>query len=157
MKEKSRTMYSTDGKGYWVKRVWSEQCEENILFSRQCQGVKGHEGDHWCYGEDGSYHYDVQGDLEPHDIAGGMTPPGHKSWISPVDKADDYYMSHYTDIEITDPDEIARLEAGEIEDGESINGPVKWDDIDEETAEKLKKRLADYDRCKKEEEEDDGC
>jgi hypothetical protein len=148
MSETERTLYSTDGEGHWVKRVWSKQCSESIMFSRRCQGVEGHEGNHWCYAEDGSYHYDVPGDLEPHDIAGGMTPPGHKSWISPVDKADDYYMGHYTDTEITDPDEIARLEADDVPEGASITGPVKWDELDEEDAAELKRRMEAYDRAK---------
>ena len=119
--------YYGDGEGNWGKRVWAEQCPETILFGYQCQGVKGHEGDHWSYGPDGSYHYDVQGELEPHDIAGGMIPPGHKTWISPVDKMEEHHRCHYEDSEVTDPDLIARLNRGEIEDGEALNQPVKFD------------------------------
>ena len=40
-----------------------------------------------------------------------------------------YYMSHFTDSEVTDPDEIARLEHGEMKDGESINRPVSPEEL----------------------------
>jgi len=121
--------YYGDGEGNWVMRVWAEQCPEPIMFSGKCQGVKGHEGDHWCYSEDGSYNYDVQGELEPHEIAGGITPPGHDSWISPVEMADKQYRCFHEDTEVTDPELIARLNRGEIEDGESLSQPISYENL----------------------------
>lgn len=142
----SNITYYGDGKGNWSKRVWADKCSENIWFTGECQGVEGHEGDHWCYSKDGSYNYGVRGDLEAHDIAGGSTPPGHKDWISPVDMADKYYMRFHEDTEVTDPELIARLNRGEIEDGESLDQPLNFDDLEEE----LKCRLDAYDENKEE-------
>lgn len=140
----SRTLYSSDGDGHWIKTVWEDQCGEAVFLRGKCQGVKGHEGDHWCYGPDGSYHSEVQGELEPHEIRGGSTPPGHESWISPVDKAADYYLTFYERTEVTDAKEIARLEAGNLGENESITQPVKWDELEEDVADELQRRLKNF-------------
>lgn len=146
------TMYSTDGKGNWTKRIWSEKCPEKFFLNHKCQGVKGHDGNHWCYGEDGSYFFGVPGELEPHDIRCGSTPPNNEDWINPVDKSNDYYMSNYTDVEVTDLSEIARLESGDVNDDESINGPIDWEELDEETSTELKRRIKAYDTAKQKKE-----
>ena len=123
--------YYTDGKGRWVKQEFAKQCKHKVVLSRRCQGVQGHEGDHWCYGTDGSYHWEVNDyrKIKSSDIAGGITPPENDGYISPIDKAKDYYMSNHTETEVTDAKTIARLEKGKIKDGESIDRPVDEKEI----------------------------
>jgi hypothetical protein len=96
-------------------------------------------GVHWCYGHDGSFKWENNRDdpeglraIEEDDVAAGSTPPDHKSYISPVDMVKHYYLSTHTDTEITDQEEIARLERDECEEGASINRPVdpeEWERI----------------------------
>ena len=51
-------LYSTDGKGHWGQaRNGKPQCPYKVLFNHQCQGAEGHQGDHWCYGPDGTHHW----------------------------------------------------------------------------------------------------
>lgn len=120
-----RITYYGDGQGNWSMRVWGIQCPEEILFSRKCQGVEGHAGDHWCYGGDGSYHYEVRPD-DPRrkENAAGMIPPGHKEWINPVEMMDKCYMGFYEDSVVTDPELIARLNSGHLEENESMDLPA---------------------------------
>ena len=120
------TTYYSDGEGGWVKRVWGEQCEEEV-FLDQCQGLKGHDGDHWHYSLDGSYYWSRQRD-DPRrgSAAAGMTPPGSKDWISPVDKAAEKYNEFYEDSDVIESELIERLERGELRDGETIIEPNIW-------------------------------
>jgi tRNA (cmo5U34)-methyltransferase len=141
--------YYGDGKGRWIKVVWATQCSEKIMMAGRCQGVEGQCGKEcWCYAEDGSYCYSVNGDLEPHEIAGGSIPPDHKDWIHPKKKQKDRYLSHRTETEVTDPDEIERLNRGEINDGESINKPLDMSELSDEMREDLEERLRSYDESK---------
>lgn len=123
-------MYSTDGKGYWIKRTWMDQCNHKVfLLGGKCQGAKGHKGVHWSYGGDGSYKYEInKNDPESMDergIAGGTIPPDHKTWISPKKMAKKYYLAHYEDTIITDKDIIDRLENDDPpEKDASVNRPV---------------------------------
>jgi tRNA (cmo5U34)-methyltransferase len=124
-------MFSTDGNGNWNKRVWKKQCPCKVFMADKCQGVEGHEGDHWCYRPDGSYAWDLQeakrkeiADKDLDEGVCGQIPPDHKDYISPVVKTKEFYLQFSEDTTITDPEEIARLEAGKIKDGESINRPV---------------------------------
>ena len=106
--------------GSWLRREWSRQCPfKELLYIHRCQGVEGHEGEHWCYRPDGSY-------VSMGGVSTGLslTPPGHPKWISPVDKAYLHYMSVYVDSEVTEPEEIARLNRGEHSDNESLDRPV---------------------------------
>ena len=58
-----------------------------------------------------------------------MTPPGHDSYRTPLEMQVHYYMTHFTDSEVIDPDEIARLERGEMKDGESIDRPISPEEL----------------------------
>lgn len=124
-------MLSTDGNGKWWRREWKLQCPESVFILDKCQGVKGHEGDHWCFTKSGSYSWSVNSDreLEGHEIAGGSTPPDHVEYWTPLAMQEYYYRTHFTDSEVTDPDEIARLERGEMKDGESIDRPVSPEEL----------------------------
>jgi len=120
MSDSLRTRYVSDGNGRWQKTVWQKQCPEDLILWGQCQGTLGHEGDHWAFRGNGSYCYHKP------EGGGGMIPPGHSSWVSPVDKVKDYHMNFCTVHEVTDPDEIAGLESGTIPDNSSIVLPYHW-------------------------------
>jgi len=115
--------FSTDGSGKWWKTEWKEQCPHKSLFGK-CQGVDGHKGVHWSYNEHGSFCYkDNEADSSENGCSGSI-PPDHKNYIAPLEMAKHYYMTHHTSKEINDLEVIARLERGELLDGESINRPV---------------------------------
>lgn len=137
----SNTLYSTDGEGYWSKREWAEQCPEEVFMSGKCQGVKGHKGVHWCYGEDGSFKWDDNDDDPTEKGAAGSIPPDHKTYRHPIDMQPLYWLSNYTDTEITDPELIAKLENDETEEGASITRPVDMDKLDPEFRAELERRL----------------
>lgn len=113
--------YQTNGNGRWwrTQRAW--RCLHVGLFFKesQCQGVLNHEGPHWCYDErgwfctfDGEYH--------------ANTPPDHQQYRGPEEMAEFAHWTHRPEpFEITDPDEIARLDAGDLEAGESSIGPFR--------------------------------
>lgn len=118
-------LFSTDGDGHWWRREWPLQCDQKVFLSGECQGVKGHDGVHWCYHPSGSFEWDKNEDnLHDDDVVAGSTPPDHKDYVSPIDMQDKYWLSHFVDSEVIDKDEIARLERGEMKDGESITGPA---------------------------------
>jgi len=74
-------IYSTDGKGHWIRREWVDQCPEDVFLAARCQGVKGHKGVHWCYKPDGSFAWDDNDDDPQEDGSSGSTPPGHKNGL----------------------------------------------------------------------------
>lgn len=113
-------MYSTDGEGYWIRREWAPQCEEKVFLTGRCQGVKGHEGVHWHYKPNGSFAWSDNEDDPQHEGCSGTVPPGHADYSSPVEMQHEYWLSHFTDQQVVDPDEIARLERGDLRDHESI-------------------------------------
>jgi lactoylglutathione lyase len=138
--DEPHVMLSTDGKGNWWRREWKRQCPEKVFILDRCQGVEGHEGDHWCFKKDGSFAWSRDKDHpEYKHAASGFTPPDHKDYRTPLEMQQQYYMSHYTDSEVTDPDKIARLEREETRDGESINRPCTPEEIEELGLDDLKK------------------
>ena len=57
--------------------------------------------------------------------APGSTPPGHKAYVSPAKMQKHYYMSHFTDAEVTDPAVVAMLEKDKTpEKDATIDRPV---------------------------------
>lgn len=103
----------SDGKWWRTQRAW--RCCEEVMFSGQCQGLLNHEGVHWVYSRSGDFCWN-------NSQAGysGQTPPSHAMYKDPLLMR----ALHYTQKEcdrflIEDPDEIARLEAGDLEEGES--------------------------------------
>jgi len=123
---KMNVLYSTDGNGYWIRREWSDQCDESIFMASRCQGVKGHKGEHWCYQPNGNYAWDDNENDPKHGGCSGSTPPDHKHYIAPIDKQDDLWLASFKDTEVTDPEIIARLENNDPPEGEdaSIDRPV---------------------------------
>jgi tRNA (cmo5U34)-methyltransferase len=125
------TLYS-DGHGRWLKRVWGVQCPETILFSDRCQGVRDHTGDHWCFEPDGSYHFKPhETDPRSEHIGCGTTPPGNSEYRTPLEMSRYHYRSHYEDTEVTDPDELARLNRGEFSPDEDVDRPCSDDEVEE--------------------------
>jgi hypothetical protein len=119
--------YYTDGKGYWLRRVWKPQCPAKVFIYGRCQGVKSHRGFHWCYSASGDFEWAANGEVANDDAAAGSTPPGHSEYVSPVKMQKHYYLSHYTDEEVTDKAIIAMLEKDKTpEKGASIDRPVTW-------------------------------
>jgi hypothetical protein len=116
-------MFSTDGEGHWTRREWKEQCPEKVFMAKRCQGVKGHKDVHWCYQPSGCLAWDDNKDDPKHDGCSGSTPPDHEKYITPLEMLNKLWLNHFTDTEVTEPEEIARLERDEIKDGESINRP----------------------------------
>lgn len=80
-----------------TKIIKARRCtsKRSIFADGQCCGVAGHKGLHWKYREDGSLdQWPNKKGLKPWSIGYSMTPPGHKSYVHPKDKADEYYMHH---------------------------------------------------------------
>jgi hypothetical protein len=117
--------------GGWLRREYSGKCSKYMLFG-ECVGAKGHYGDHWYYGKDGSYHWYRNGDdpgcLRSKNEAAGMIPPGHKEWINPVQKSEEYHSRIFKDSMVENKAEIERLDRGDLRDNESSCEP--WDEGD---------------------------
>ena len=125
------TLY-TDGKGRWLKRVWAAQCPEMILLNDQCQGVLGHQGDHWCFRPDGAYHFKPhESDPKREQIGCGTTPPGNAEYRTPLEMTRYHYLNHYEDAEVTDPSELERLERGEFESNENVDRPCTPEEMEQ--------------------------
>jgi hypothetical protein len=117
--------YYTDGNGFWLRRAWKPQCSTRVFIYGRCQGVRGHRGAHWCYSPSGSFDWQDNDDDPKHDGCAGSTPPGHKTYVSPLKMQKHYFVSHYSDTEVTDKATIAMLEKGKTpERGASIDRPV---------------------------------
>jgi hypothetical protein len=120
--------YYQVGNGSWLRREWKPQCRAEVLLSGRCQGVKGHKGVHWCYAPSGSFQWDDNDDDPQHDGCAGSTPPGHKSYVSPVTMQKHYFMTHYTDTKVTDNAIIGMLQRNKPpERGAAIDRPVVFD------------------------------
>ncbi len=154
------TLY-TDCKGQWLKRVWACQCPDVILINERCQGVVGHEGDHWCFRPDGAYHFKPhESDPKREYFGCGTTPPGNAEYRTPLGMRRYHYLNHYEDTEVTDPEELARLERGEFEPEEDVDRPCTPEEMEQlrqlgrlgdddrllrrERAAELKYRLKDF-------------
>lgn len=132
--DRPHVRFWSDGKRWW-KTVWQRQCPEGVFLAGRCQGVEGHKGVHWRYGPCGSLHHS-DNDHDPSDDGGsGSTPPGHKDYQTPAELQHLCYMNFQERTEVTVPEEIARLERGEVRDGESLDRP--WDP-DKEQDEEVK-------------------
>lgn len=110
--------YHKDAQGHWWRRQMAWRCTNEVPHVGQCQGVSGHEGRCWAFNKAGWFCW-----MDTH--FSGMTPPNHQQYRDPVEMTEHHYLSHISDeFQITDPDEIARLEAGDLEPGESTTKPV---------------------------------
>ena len=80
---------------------------------------------HWCYSPSGDFQWDDNAADPKRNGCAGSTPPGHKAYVSPAKMQEHYFLSHYTDTEVTDKAIIAMLEKDKTrERGASIDGPV---------------------------------
>lgn len=136
--------YSTDGNGNWWRTQWDDQCSEKLLFGNRCQGTKGHKGVHWCYGLDGSFEWSDNDSDPPPLCCAGITPPGHKAWISPVDQIEKHHMNFRQESKVTDPKVVSKLEnEEELEEGASYTRPVVLKDLKNIEKIRLEERLKD--------------
>ena len=140
--DKPHVSFSTDGRGKWWKTTYPRQCPEDVFTAGRCQGVEGHKGCHWRYGPSGELHYD-DNDLDPScGGSSGWIPPGHKEYKHPEEMQKLRYSEFRTTEEVTDPEELARLEQGNLRVGESSQGPFRLEDEeDPEKREKIRKAL----------------
>lgn len=126
----TRTTFYFDGTARWLRRDWARQCPHEILISRECQGVEGHDGEHWCFGADGSYHWARDKDHPEYKRAAcGFTPPTANGYRTPAEMHLHYYMNHYEDCEVTDPVELERLNQGDFQPDESVDRPCTADEV----------------------------
>lgn len=104
-------IYLIDEEGVCQRLTYAKQCPAVLFGGQKCQGIEGHTDNHWSYGPFGMYYYQVQ---EPMDIACGQIPPGHKHWISPLDKVT--YHNHLINTEIvTDPVLIQKIKTFNVD------------------------------------------
>ena len=117
----------------WLKQEFADQCSEKIFIRGECQGIKGHQGHHWCYSPSGNYCWSSEKkDLKPHEAACGSTPPGHSDYINPVGKYDDYYLRHNETTEVKDEGLVDKLENGEdMGEGVSTTRPLSQEEVKE--------------------------
>src|ERR1700733_6323361 len=122
---KSSTLYYLDDDGKWWFRIFPPRCCYK-MFGGECQGVKGHTGDHWCYRPSGDYAHRINTTrkLKKYEPVGGWTPPGHPQYVNPVDKSKDHLLI------LPDPWQVVtnkrilnRLERRELLDNESLTEP----------------------------------
>lgn len=132
--------FSTNGEGRWWKTEYVRQCTEGVFLQGRCQGVEGHKGVHWRYDASGSFHYDDNESDSSEEGCSGVIPPDHKSYRTPLEMSENYFMSHRTHDEVTDLAEIERLENNETQEGVSITRPVDMSNIPSKLVEELKKR-----------------
>ncbi|GAB5517551.1 class I SAM-dependent methyltransferase [Rhodopirellula baltica] len=124
--------FYTDGRGKWLKRVWAVQCSQSILIGDRCQGVAGHDGDHWCFKSDGSYFYKPhESDPRSKEIGCASVPPGNLGYRTPLEMSRHRYVNFYEDTEVTDQAEIERLEQGDVGGNESVDAPATEEQIEE--------------------------
>ncbi len=130
-----RTMYIRQPNGGWLVCRWAAQCPEKVFMADRCQGAAGHAGEHWAFTPSGQYAWtDNAADSTRHGCA-GQTPPGHKHYKHPSDMWVLRYLSQATQELLTDPDKIAKLNEGELENGESLIQPAQDDLEEKETGE----------------------
>lgn len=139
--DKPNIHYATNGKGRWWKTEYKRQCPEGVFLSGRCQGVEGHKGVHWRYDPSGSFRYDDNDEDPSEGGCSGTIPPEHASYRSPKEMAKHFHREHRIETEVTDPDEIARLEADQLAEGESVSRPVDMSKLCPEQAAELKLRL----------------
>ena len=120
----TRTTFYFDGEERWLRRDWAPQCSHKILLLGRCQGVEGHEGDHWCFAPNGSYHWSRDKDhLDYKQAASGMTPPTSEGYRTPLEMNSHYHLNHYEDQKVTEPEELDRLNRGDFQPEESVDRP----------------------------------
>lgn len=115
-------MFFTDGQGKWTRVEHAEQCPENSFLMHECQGIKGHKGVHWSFSPCGDFLYCDNKEDPSEDGCSGTIPVGHKNYITPKEMRDNFYLQHSHSYEITDKEEISRLESDECE--EIISRPL---------------------------------
>lgn len=133
------TMYDLSDDGVWYKTVFAEQCDKKVLFHK-CQGIKGHEGNHWRYKPNGNL--ELGYNPIKNNISYALIPPGNDGYIDPTILNKDYYMHHSTTEIVTDPVVIEKLNKGKKpEKNCCVTRPVMMSELDPETRKKLEKRL----------------
>ena len=118
MTERPQILYTNYGGDRWFKREWDRRCPHVSVFKKHCQGVQGHTGPHWYYQRNGNFFQTF--------LQGGCssTPPIHPKYVSPLEMQPLLWSNHYTDTEVTDPEELKRIKEGRLESHEAITQPT---------------------------------
>ena len=135
-----RVSFSTDGKGRWWRTDWQRQCPEGVFLQGRCQGVEGHKGVHWRYDASGSFCYDDNEQDSSEFGCSGTIPPDHKHYRTPLEMEKRLFRKFKSMVEVTDPEEVARLERNEINDNESVIRPLREDGVSPEKWAELKRQ-----------------
>lgn len=129
---KPQVTFYGNGSDRWVKRTWARQCAQTILSHHRCQGLDGHNGDHWCYRSDGTFI------CKPHEstpqrmkIGCAFISPSDPNYRSPLEMSRYRYQASYEDIDVTDMSEIERLENGDMLPHESLCRPCTEVQVEE--------------------------
>lgn len=130
-----RVLYSTSGDGRWYKTTIPKQCRQRLAGDAQrCQGIVGHDGDHWAFDEAGRYCY-LSEIPDPDGVVYGEIPPSHPSYKSPLQLEKYYYMGLGVKVEVTNALEIDRLNRGNMRPGETISRPISLQEFEAATKE----------------------
>ncbi len=136
--------FSTDGAGRWWRTDYPRQCPEGVFLRGRCQGVEGHKGVHWSFNAVGDLCYDDNDNDPSEGGCSGTIPPDHKTYRTPLEMAPHRYGEHRVTTEVTDADEIARLELGDMKVGESVTRPLDTSKMTPEKLAELERRRDEY-------------
>lgn len=119
----------------WYRREWVSQCPyKDFIFGGECQGIENHDGDHWRYNQNGDLNTHIQDKDKTGDqmqAVSSSTPPGHKNYITPEIKREEYYLSQYEESLVTDYLVIEKLENDEYPEEEcAITKPCDKQDME---------------------------
>ncbi len=89
-------------------------------------------GDHWCYRPDGAYHFKPhETDPRRKEIGCATIPPGNAGYRTPLEMSRYRHLACYEDSDVTEPDEIERLQRGDLNANESVDRPCTAEQIEE--------------------------
>lgn len=102
--------WGSEDESYWTKTVYPKQCSYKFIVlweSDRCQGEDEHAGDHWAYSPNGTYNCSTP------EGGSASIPPGSNQWVSPVDRAQDFWRNLAVTSSVIDKGLIGRLCARE--------------------------------------------
>lgn len=131
-KNTEQHMYTVDSCGKVTRIITPPQCgyllwPYSTTRRVECQGAKGHEGDHWGYDQTGH----LLTAPSPKDrkrlrIGFRLCPPGHKNYVSPEKMIARWYVLQSRTEPVTDPKLCERLRKGKLKSGETVNRPIAY-------------------------------
>lgn len=114
----AKTTFYGNGEGKWIRIERLDKCSYDSLFFQDCQGCEGHSGPHWVYSPAGF----LQQVLPNGDYL--SIPPDNKDYVHPMEMIKNHHSRLGVQSEVTDLEEIERLNRGEIFENESMFSPI---------------------------------